>query len=466
MVLLNLLVKPIAIFGIDAEVQRIVPQEDYGTYFALLNFSFLFNILLDFGINNFTTKNVAIHPQMAGKYLDKVLGFRFMLFILYAVVSFTIALILNWNTYELYLLSFLVFNQFIITLIAYTRSYFGGSLMFKTDAIISVLDRFLLIIFCGILLYLPVTEQKFQIEWFIWIQTACYILTLIIAVTLLFAKFGIPKLKIHPAFSYSIIKQSFPYAMLIFLMMIYTRIDSVMVERIHVNGKEEAGFYAMGLRLVNAFFMFAMIFSNLLLPLFSKMFQRKDDVRPLLKTSSKLLIGGAILLSIVSFFNSEYILGMIYDRNIAESNQSFQLLMFSFIGMCATILYGTLLTARGNMRFLNIISAIGIVVNITMNSFLIPEYGATGAAVATVITQSLISAIQFVYSVKILKVPFSIVDISLFVLYIGGLIGICYLLRADSAMTFVAVLLATLFSMFLFRIIDLKNLFQIFKGEV
>lgn len=466
MVLLNLLVKPIAIFGIDAEVQNSVPEEDYGTYFALLNFSFLFNILLDFGINNFTTKNVAQHPQMAGKYLDKVLGFRFMLFVLYTIVSFTIALTLQWNPYEIYLLSFLIFNQFIITLIAYTRSYFGGSLMFKTDAIISVLDRFLLIIFCGILLYLPVTDQQFQIEWFIWIQTACYIITLFVAVTLLFAKFGVPKLKIYPTFSYSIIKQSFPYALLIFLMMIYTRIDSVMVERIHENGKEEAGFYAMGLRLVNAFFMFAMIFSNLLLPLFSRMFKRKEDVRPLLKTSAKLLIGGAVLLGIVSFFNSKFILSMIYDHNIEESNQSFQLLMFSFIGMCATILYGTLLTARGSMRFLNIISAIGIVVNITMNSFLIPNYGATGAAVATVITQSLISAIQFVYSVRILKVPFPILDVSLFVLYIGGLVGICYFFRADSALTFIGVLGATLLSMFIFRIIDLKNVFQIFKGDV
>ncbi|GAB5417575.1 MAG: flippase [Crocinitomicaceae bacterium] len=465
MVLLNLLVKPVAIFGIDAKVQNMVGA-DYGIYFALLNFSFLFNILLDFGINNFTTKSVAQHPQTASKYLEKVLGFRFMLFLLYAVISYTIALTLQWNSYEIYLLSFLVFNQFIVTLIAYARSYFGGSLMFKTDAVISVLDRFLLILFCGILILLPETNENFQIEWFIWIQTACYLITLLVAVILLFSKFGIPKLKFQPAFSYSIIKQSFPYALLIFLMMIYTRIDSVMVERLHLNGKEEAGFYAMGFRLVNAFFMFAMIFSNLLLPLFSRMFKQNEEVRPLLKTSAKLLIGGAILLSVVSYFNSDYILHLIYENNIEESNFSFQLLMFSFIGMCSTILYGTLLTARGNMRFLNTISAIGIVVNITMNSFLIPEYGATGAAIATVITQSLISGIQFVYSVRVLKVAFPLKDVALFMLYIAGLFGICYFLRAENALTFAGVLVATLGSMFLFRIIDLKNLVQVFKREV
>lgn len=466
MVLLNLLVKPVAIFGIDAQVQKAVGSEEYGIYFALLNFSFLFNILLDLGINNFTTKNVAQHPQMAVKYLGKVLGFRFMLFLLYAVVSYTIAFALQWNGYQLFLLSFLVFNQFIVTLIAYTRSYFGGALMFKTDAIISVLDRFLLIIFCGILLLLPETKENFQIEWFIWIQTGCYLLTFLVAVILLFTKFGVPKLKVQPAFSYSIVRQSFPYALLIFLMMIYTRTDSVMIERLHPNGQEEAGFYAMGFRLVNAFFMFAMIFSSLLLPIFSRMFKQSEDVKPLLKTSAKLLIGGSILLAVVSYFNSEYILDLIYDKNIKESNQSFQLLMFSFIGMCSTILYGTLLTARGNMRFLNIVSAIGVVVNIAMNLFLIPRYGATGAAIATVITQSSISAIQFIYSIRVLKVEFSMKDVLLFALFVGGLIGICYFLRADSLITFFAILAATLASMFVFRIIDLKNLVQVFKGEV
>lgn len=465
MVLLNLLVKPMAIFGIDAAVQNRVAETDYGIYFTLLNFSFLFNILLDIGINNFTTKNVAQYPEVASKYLGKVLTFRFALFILYSVISFSIALVLGWSNYEIYLLSFLVLNQFLATLIAYTRSHFGGLLMFKTDAVISVLDRFLLIIFCGVLIYTPFVKTAFKIEWFIWIQTVCYAITLIIAAIILFSKFGVPKLKYHKAFSYSIVRQSFPYALLIFLMMIYTRVDSVMVERLHVNGKEEAGFYAKGFRLLNAFFMFAMIFSNLLFPMFSKMFKQKLNVKPLLATSAKLLIGGSILLSVVSFFNSEFILELIYTNNIGKSNQPFQLLMFSFIGMCSTILYGTLLTARGNMMFLNVVSTIGIVVNIIINAILIPDYGATGAAIATVSTQSLISLIQFIYSIKTLNVRFGILEIGLFFGYIGSLVAICYYFRAENTLTFLALLLATFLSMFLFRIIDIKNLRKVFTQE-
>ena len=40
-VLLNLLVKPLAIFGIDAQVQNEVGAAEYGFYFSLLNFTML-----------------------------------------------------------------------------------------------------------------------------------------------------------------------------------------------------------------------------------------------------------------------------------------------------------------------------------------------------------------------------------------------------------------------------------------
>ena len=64
--------------------------------------------------------------------------------------------------------------------------------------------------------------------------------------------------------SLEIIKQSLPYAALILLMLLYNRSDAVILERIHVNGRIEAGFYAQGFRLLDALYMFGMIFAGLL----------------------------------------------------------------------------------------------------------------------------------------------------------------------------------------------------------
>ncbi|MFT5780110.1 MAG: O-antigen/teichoic acid export membrane protein [Crocinitomicaceae bacterium] len=463
MLVLNLLIKPVAIFGIDAEIQNRVGNENYGIYFSLLSFSFLFNILMDFGINNFTTKSVAQQPKVATSYLGKILVFRFVLFVFYAVISFTIALSLGWRGNELYLLSFLVFNQFLVTMIAYARSHFAGLLQFKTEALLSILDRFLLIVICGTLLYTPLSgDGTFQIEWFIWIQTVCYGLTCVVAFALLLKKVGRPKLSYRPIFSYAIIRKSVPYALLILLMMIYTRVDSVMIERLHPSGKEEAGYYAQGFRLFDALFGFAMIFSTLLFPIFSKMLKAKEDIKPLLASATKLLIGGTFALAIIACFNSEMILGWIYDHNVLESEKPFQLLMIAFVGMCANLIFGTLLTADGSLKFLNIVSAIGILLNIGINSYLIPEYGANGAAFATLITQSSVSLAQIVYCVYRYSLVPSIVQIFLFVGYVGFVFAISYFIEVETVWLFLAICAVAFIGLIGFKLIDLKQLKIVF----
>jgi O-antigen/teichoic acid export membrane protein len=458
MVVLNLLVKPIAIFGIDATVQNRVGAEDYGIYFSLLNFSLLFNILLDFGINNFTTKNIAQYPNIAVKYIGKVLTFRMVLFVLYAVFSFSVALILGWNEHELSLLGLLVFNQFIVSLIAYIRSHFSGLLLFKTEAVVSVLDRLLLILFCGYLLYMPNDFGPFQIEWFIWIQTLCYLLTLFISFVLLFRRMGLPEIKYNRAFSYAIIRKSFPYALLILLMMIYTRTDSVMVERIHVNGKAEAGYYAQGFRLFNALFTFAMIFSSLLFPIFSKMLKEKSNVIPLFNMSSILLVGGSLSIALLCTFNSEYILGLIYREDIAYSSLSFPYIMLGFVGMCGTVIFGTLLTARGNLRFLNTVSGIGIGLNVILNLTLIPDMGAEGAAIATLGTQSAVAFAQFIYCYKLLNLKFNLNKALAIFVFIGGLLAFYYYIPVNTIWLLIATLAFPLALMFILRLLDIRQL--------
>ena len=178
MVFLNLLVKPFSIFGIDATVQNRVGAEEYGLYFTLLNVSFLFNILIDLGINNFTVKNIAQYPHIVSRYMGKLLSFRLFLFLIYSITTLVLGAIIGYGSREFSLLGFLIINQFLVTLIAYFRSHFSGFLFFKTEAFISILDRLLLIFLCGAIL---LSTSEFKIEWFIWIQTLCYGLTAIIA---------------------------------------------------------------------------------------------------------------------------------------------------------------------------------------------------------------------------------------------------------------------------------------------
>ncbi|MFA7272402.1 MAG: oligosaccharide flippase family protein [Crocinitomicaceae bacterium] len=400
MLVLNLLVKPISIFGIDTGVQNRVGSEAYGLYFTLLNLSFLFNILLDVGINNFTTKNVAQYPHIVSRYMGKMLSFRFILFAVYALVTFLAAFFLGFEKTNMGMLFLLVVNQFIAILIAYIRSHFAGWLYFRLDAIFSVLDRLLLIFLCGSVFVWSNYGHPFQIEWFVWLQTLSYGLSLVFAYWVLNRKIGRPKIKFDWVFSMAILRKSLPYALLILFMMLYTRMDSIMLERLHLNGAHETGIYAQGFRLLDAFFMFGMIFTGLLLPLFT--YQMKDRVEnlKLLQLASQLLVGGAILVGFLCYFNAEIILSAIYKNDIQSTIPAFRWLMISFIAMGISLIFGTYLTAAHEMRFLNRLAFAGIVINFGFNFYWIPIYGAEGAAWTALLTQSTIAIFQAAFVIR------------------------------------------------------------------
>lgn len=458
---LNLLIKPLAIFGIDATVQNRVGTATYGLYFSLLNLSFLFNIFLDLGINNFTTRHIARHPTLVSQYLGKVIGLRFVLFFLYAVITLTIGLAVGYSGTTFFMLLILVFNQLLVTFIAYFRSHFGGLHLFRTDAIVSVLDKALLILICGTLLFTNITNGEFKIEWFIWIQTVCYALTLVTALLILVRQAGIPRLHFNRVFSLVIIRKSLPYALLILLMMIYTRTDSIMLERLHVNGAYEAGVYAQGFRMLDALFMFGMIFSTLLLPIFSRMIKLKaNGLYDLIKTSRNLLLGGAILLGFICHSHAAWILDLIYNQHDVASIATFQLLMWVFVAMSISLIYSTLLTAEGDMRTLNSIALIGVAVNISLNIYLIPNYGAVGAAFATLITQIMSSIIQLVIAHRQFHFGFDFQSILSTVVFGICLFGMPYL--SDGMNLFALQILVGTALLFALRLINLKQLKQVF----
>ncbi|HLW40617.1 MAG TPA: hypothetical protein VKX31_09505, partial [Brumimicrobium sp.] len=189
-ILLNLIIKPFYIFGIDVQVQNIVGTEAYGVYFTLLNISFLFNIFLDVGITNYNAKNTSQHPMILANYIDTYFGLKLMLAVPYTILTVGFALIAGYNDFELHLLGFLVLNQVLSGFTMYIRSNFAGLHLFKIDALLSILDRLFLIFIVGSFIYGNFTQETFKIEWFIYAQTVSYGLTLLIGMLLTRVKIG------------------------------------------------------------------------------------------------------------------------------------------------------------------------------------------------------------------------------------------------------------------------------------
>ncbi len=402
---LNLLIKPVWIFGIDLSVQRIVGVGDYGFYFVILNFSFLFNIILDLGITNFNNRNIAQNNQLLNKHFSGILVLKILLGLLYVFVAFLIAFILGYSAAQFRLLGWLALNQFLLSFILYLRSNISGNLMFKTDSFLSVLDRLLMIVFCGALLFGHLTHAQFRIEWFVYSQTAAYMITAAIAFFIVVKKARFRKLNWNWLFFLMIIKQSLPFALLVLLMTLYNRLDPVMLESLlpEKSGNEQAGIYASGFRLLDAANMIAYLFSVLLVPIFSKMIKKKQSVEHMLKLSYTLIITLAIIISLGSYFYSFELINLLYDAHIEASTNVFQLLILGFIAVSTTYIFGTLLTANGNLKQLNIIAVTGLFINFLLNFILIPRMLASGSAISSLVTQFTMAVLQVFLVQRIFK---------------------------------------------------------------
>jgi O-antigen/teichoic acid export membrane protein len=469
---LNLLIKPLYAFGIDVSVQNTVGASEYGKYFMLLNFSLILQILLDLGLENFNRREIARHSSLLEKYLSNIITLKLTLGVVYFAVCSAIGyFILKFGAKEFRLLSVLLFNQFLASFILYFRANLGGLHMFRTDSIISVLDRFLVIIITGILLWGNITRRAFRIEWFVYAQTVAYLLSAIVSFVIVYGKAKYIRPRFDFKYYIAVLKQCLPFALLILLMATYLRIDAVLLGKLLPDGSRQAGIYAHSYRIVEIFSNYGYLFAILLLPIFSRMIKNKEPVDQLVQLSYLLIITPAIIISISCAFFKNEIINLLYneEKEILETSAGvFGKLIFSFLGMCTTYIFGTLITANGNLKVLNIIACIGVIISIVLNFILIPKYGVHGAAVANISTQAYMAIAQVGLSTRLFGFRINYRLIGILIIFIPLLIASGYIIKSlniNWIAGFVLIISVGILLGFVTRLINLKTLYQIIRYD-
>jgi len=415
---INLLIKPFWILGIDAVVQNTVGDTSYGLYLAISQFSYLFYILLDLGLTNFNNRNIAQNNQLLSKHFVGISQAKILLTVVYFIVIFLVGWIIGYRGEQMKILAIVGFNQVLLSFILYVRSNISALLLFKTDSMLSVLDRILMILICSFLLWSGVfPRENFNIYWYIYSQTFSYIVTLAIAVFIVLKHTGKLTIRINIPFVIMIIKKSLPYALLVLLMSFYNRLEPVLIERILPEdiAATQTGLYARAYRLFDAGNNISYLFSVILLPLFAAVIKEKGDLQGLVKQSFSILLSMTCIIAVLCIFFSRDFMELRYPQQegelledfqyrIAESSKILIILMGSFVSISVTYIFGTLLTANGNLKYLNIVAAFGVVINLTLNFIFIPHFQAVGAAFTSLCVQFTTCVIQFFIAKKVLNI--------------------------------------------------------------
>ena len=247
--------------------------------------------------------------------------------------------------------------------------------------------------------------------------------------------------------------------------------DSIMIERMLEDGKYQNALYAQSFRVLMALNNYAYLFAVLLLPMFSKMLSKKESIQSLIGVSSSLLIYGVSAISILLFYFAKDVItvcygdfgdasvfineklnltGVLNNQEIDDSVEIFTILILGIIPMSVNYCFGTLITASGNMKLLNKVAFISLVLNVILNFILIPKFGAFGAALSSISTQGVSGVVQVLFAINMFKLKINYKSLIRFV--VGVLVfvfGLQFNAHFDLVLRLLYLSLLGVFSLFI-----------------
>ena len=443
-ILSNVLIKPLYIFGIDREVQLRLPEGQYGLFTVLLNLMFILQISNDLGLQQYINTQTAREPNRFHILFPRAVIAKGLLSVFYALVVCLLAAIMGYWEHPGLLLGVLSI-QLLSSAVLFARAAISGLGHYRIDSLLSVFDRFLLILVCGFLLYGGLVQQAFQLRWFILAQCATLAVTLV-ACLLVIHKRKIQTLQWqYPGHGeiINIIRKGLPYALVVVLMSVYTYMDSIMLEKLLPQqiasssgqpvslGLLQVDNYAAAFRLFTAANMLGFVFAGLLLPMYSRLLSEGKSVAELVKISFLLLWGLSLAIAIpVCVFSADVIQVLYYPKyDVAALTPILTWLMLAFVANGGMYIFSSVLVADQKLHLVNKTALLGVCINALLNALLIPRYMAQGAAFASFVTQAVVTALYFFQVQRQHHPPFSLSDylrIGLYPLVIIGLSVLVY----------------------------------------
>lgn len=460
---LNLIIKPVWLLLIDRKAQNLLGT-DYAEYYIAFNLAVVVNIILDIGIQNFSNTGVAADKQFFKVNFKQIVLAKFLLSVLYLFVILGLASASGLVTDLIVIVSV---NQILNSFVLYFRTNINGLHHYGLDSILSVSDKFFGIVFCVALYY----ANRISIYGFAMAQLAATGLSFVITAYLnLSYWFKIENThQVKPFKLSELFMKSLPFALLFALMGFYTRADVMMMKWLLPDALFHCGIYAQSFRLLDAAAMFAMLFSGLLLPMFTRLIHGREDVKPLTNLAASLLLMVSITASSAAYLFNEPIMARLYDfadiEQLRLSASVFGNILMAFIPMSMTFVFSTLLTAKRDLFYLNLFALSALICNVVLNLILIPKYGSYGASISSLATQSLFAVLSVWRSFRLFGFKIQFNELLKYLGFIVILMGVFVLVKGirDVWIALSIYALAALMLVFALRLLDIRQILNTFK---
>jgi len=182
-----------------------------------------------------------------------------------------------------------------------------------------------------------------------------------------------------------LLRDSAPYLWSSVATLLFMKVDVVMLGYLSTNA--ETGIYSLAQKLSEVIYMVPIVLIDSAYPTLARRFL---DSEPTDSRHGQMLfdlaVGGSLVATLGSLILAAPVIGAVFGKDYQPSVQIFYLHSWSCVAVAMNTARHRWLATVGLQRYAPTVTVIGLAINVAMNLALIPSMGASGAAIATVVS--------------------------------------------------------------------------------
>ena len=375
-------------------VARYLGPEQFGVFSYAIAFASLFSSIAKLGLGGIVVRDLVKEPEQRDRYLGtafwlKLMGAILMLGIVAIAMQLSSSDQLT-NLYILIIASGAIFQSFEVV-----DFYFQSKVLSKFVSICKMTQLFI-----SSLLKLYFIFTGAELIYFVLITLVDQItLSLSLYIAYRFQKLGSFYGHFNKTIAKQLLKDSWPLIFSGLVVMIYMRIDQIMIKE--MLGEREVGLYSAAVRLSEVWYFIPSIITASLFPAIVSAKKISEELYyTRLQRLYTLLVWSSIAIALPMTFLSERLVTVLYGDTYKDAAQVLMIYIWAGVFVSLGVASGAWLTSQNLQNHAFYRTFFGAIINVIMNLVLIPIYGMIGSAIATVIAQMMAALLFDVFSSK------------------------------------------------------------------
>lgn len=381
-------------------IARKLGDVNFGKYSFAIAFTALFTIFSDLGYNTLLIREVARDKSQASKYLNNIISIRILSSLILMASIIIIINIMGYPNDSKNIVYLFGISSLLTSFSDVFKLIFRAFEDMEYEAGIKISANIIRVFFGLVVLLLGYGLIELGIIYIISSIFECLLGFLVYK-----QKYAKPKVELDLDFLKSTIWVALPLSMASIFGLIYVRIDTVMLSM--MKGDAVVGWYDVAYNLVLVFKPLPSLFLNAIFPLMSFYYISSIDLLKLAyEKAAKFLIILGLPLAMGIAFLADRIIPTLYGEQFYPSIIALQILAWDVLLIFLYGPLGNVLVSINKQKVMAAVAGFSALLNIALNLTLIPHLSYVGAAIATLITETILFIIYLYLVSKHLRTFF------------------------------------------------------------